>query len=156
MDPSAFVAELKSFKEFFDRSTACLTEEDASFAPVDGVMTVAQTVAHVAQTVDWFFEGAFLPGGFNMDFEKHAAGIAAVDSLAEAREWLERAFASAGKTVLAHSAEEWSEPLPPGPVIGGVPRFAIIGGVNDHTAHHRGALTVYSRLRGHEPAMPYM
>jgi hypothetical protein len=34
MDPKALASELKSFKVFFDRSTACLTEEDASFAPV--------------------------------------------------------------------------------------------------------------------------
>jgi uncharacterized damage-inducible protein DinB len=47
-------------------------------------------------------------------------------------------------------------PLPPGPVMGGMPRMAIVGAIQDHTAHHRGALTVYSRLCGHTPAMPYM
>jgi len=26
----------------------------------------------------------------------------------------------------------------------------------EHTAHHRGALTVYSRVLGKVPAMPYM
>lgn len=26
----------------------------------------------------------------------------------------------------------------------------------EHTAHHRGVLTVHSRLCGHTPAMPYM
>jgi hypothetical protein len=28
-------------------------------------------------------------------------------------------------------------------------------GSTDHTAHHRGALTVYSRLLGKVPKMPY-
>ena len=46
--------------------------------------------------------------------------------------------------------------LPEGPVMGGQPRFTIFGAITDHTTHHRGALTVYSRLRGHVPAMPYM
>jgi uncharacterized damage-inducible protein DinB len=39
--------------------------------------------------------------------------------------------------------------------MGGMPRESIIGGIVDHTAHHRGALSVYARLVGREPAMPY-
>lgn len=155
MDPRALAEQLRTFKSFFDRSAACLTEEDSSFAPVEGLMTASQMVAHVAQTVDWFLEGAFRPGGFDMDFEKLEARTAAVTSLTVAREWLDRSFEAAEKAILEHSAEEWSAPLPDGPVMGGAPRFAILGGINDHTAHHRGALAVYSRLRGHEPAMPY-
>jgi uncharacterized damage-inducible protein DinB len=156
MDPRALASELKSFKVFFDRSTACLTEEDSSFAPVEGLMTVAQTVAHVAQTVDWFIEGAFRAGGFDLDFEGQGAASAGVASLATAREWIGRSFATAEEVTLGHSAEEWAIPLPEGPVMGGAPRFVIFGGINDHTAHHRGVLAVYSRLRGHVPAMPYM
>jgi uncharacterized damage-inducible protein DinB len=156
MDPNALASELKSFKVFFDRSTACLTEEDATFAPVEGLMTAAQTVAHVAQTVDWFIDGAFRVEGFNMDFEGQGAAIDGIASLAAAREWLDRSFATAEEVILKHSAEEWAMPLPEGPVMGGAPRFVIFGGINDHTAHHRGVLAVYSRLRGHVPAMPYM
>ncbi len=37
-----------------------------------------------------------------------------------------------------------------------VPRFAIFSAITDHTAHHRGALTVYARLKGIVPPMPYM
>ncbi|NJL28826.1 MAG: hypothetical protein HC897_13505 [Thermoanaerobaculia bacterium] len=40
--------------------------------------------------------------------------------------------------------------------MGGKPRAAIIGAIVDHTAHHRGTLTVYSRLLGYVPPMPYM
>jgi uncharacterized damage-inducible protein DinB len=40
--------------------------------------------------------------------------------------------------------------------MGGLPKHAIWTAVLDHTAHHRGALTVYSRLLGKVPAMPYM
>ena len=47
-------------------------------------------------------------------------------------------------------------PLPPGPIMGGQPRLAIFGALTDHSAHHRGALTVYSRLLGKVPPMPYM
>ena len=41
-------------------------------------------------------------------------------------------------------------------IMGGAPRLAIFGAINDHTAHHRGALTVYARLNGIVPPMPYM
>ena len=40
--------------------------------------------------------------------------------------------------------------------MGGLPRSAIFGAITDHTAHHRGALTVYARLLGKTPPMPYM
>ena len=59
-------------------------------------------------------------------------------------------------SVEAHSDEEWSAPLLPGPIMGGMPRFVIFGAMTDHSAHHRGALTVYSRLLGKVPPMPYM
>ena len=51
--------------------------------------------------------------------------------------------------------EELRASLPPGPIMGGVPREAFVNGLADHTAHHRGALTVYSRLLGKVPDMPY-
>ena len=156
MNPDAIAAELKTFKTFFDRSTACLVEEDSAFAPVAGQKTVAQHVAHVAQTVDWFITGAFHPEGFEMDFERLEGETMKVESLSAAREWLGRAFAAAEKAASGHSAEEWARPMPQGPIMGGMPRFVILGGINDHTAHHRGALAVYARLRGRVPAMPYM
>jgi uncharacterized damage-inducible protein DinB len=46
--------------------------------------------------------------------------------------------------------------LPKDGVMGGAPRIAIVGAIADHTAHHRGALTVYARLLGVVPPMPYM
>jgi hypothetical protein len=39
--------------------------------------------------------------------------------------------------------------------MGGAPRASIIDGLTDHTAHHRGSLAVYARLRGKTPPMPY-
>ena len=156
MKQETLASQLKTFKVFFDRSISCLKEVDSTFAPVEGMKTVAQQVAHVAQTVDWFFEGVFRAEGFDMNFEKLEAGTAGFTSLASAREWLDRSFAAAEGVILEHSAEEWAQPLPAGPVMGGEPRSAVVGALNDHTAHHRGALAVYSRLRGHVPAMPYM
>jgi len=148
--------QLQSTYEFFERSTRSLTEEDSDFAPSEGVFTVAGQVAHVAQTIEWFVDGAFRPEGFPMDFEAMDAKVRNVRSLSEARAWLERAVETTKKAIDAHSEEEWHEPLPDGPVFGGMPRAMIFGGIVDHSAHHRGALTVYARLRGKVPPMPYM
>lgn len=156
MNSEMLVTDLRSTKDFWDRSTRCLTDEDASFAPVEGTWTVAQQVAHVAQTVDWFIEGAFRPEGFDTDWEKLGADVARVKSLAEARAWVDAAFGRAIEIIGARTPEELAQPLPADGIMGGAPRFSIVSAIGDHTAHHRGALTVYARLRGHVPAMPYM
>jgi uncharacterized damage-inducible protein DinB len=150
------LAELQFTHEFFNRSTRDLAEAHATFAPVEGMMTAAQQVAHVAQTIDWFIEGAFRPEGFDQNWEEHAKVVAGYTSLEEARAWFERSVASARATVASLSDADLMAPLPEGPIMGGAPRIAVFGAIADHTAHHRGALTVYARLNGVAPPMPYM
>lgn len=150
------VIEIDAAHEYFNRSTRNLTEAQAALTPAPGMMTAAQQVAHAAQTIDWFMEGTFRPHGFSLDFEEHARAVAAVTSLAEARAWFERAIAAARASIGAMSDEELLVPIADGPIMGGAPRFAMIGAITDHTAHHRGALTVYARLAGIVPPMPYM
>ena len=153
-DAACLAADLRMTRQFFNTSTACLTEADAGFSPVPGTWTVAQQVAHAAQSVEWFVEGAFRPEGFDTDWARHAAEVQKVQSLSEARAWLERAFDTAEKAFGSASAESLAQTLPPG-IMGGAPRWSVVSAIGDHTAHHRGALTVYSRLLGRVPAMPY-
>jgi uncharacterized damage-inducible protein DinB len=119
------------------------------------MMTAAQQVAHVAQTLDWFIQGASQPAGFDLDFAKHAAALAAVTSLSAAREMLAAAYANSIQFLRSHSPQDLAQPLPPGPVMGGQPISDIVWAMVEHTAHHRGALTVYSRELGKVPPMPY-
>ncbi|HNY39114.1 MAG TPA: DinB family protein [Bryobacteraceae bacterium] len=151
----AIPEQLKVTKEFFDRSTRALTEEDSNFKAYPDAFTVAQQVAHTAQTIDWFFEGAFRPECFDMDFEKATQEILAITSLTKAREMLDASFAKAIETAKSKTDAEWAACLPPNPIMGELPRFVIVGSLVDHTAHHRGALTVYTRLLGKIPPMPY-
>jgi uncharacterized damage-inducible protein DinB len=148
--------DLTAMKEYFDRSTRVLEESGSGFAPKGGMFTTSQLVAHVAQTVDWFIQGAFNEDGFDLEFERMDKEVREVVSLTAARGWLARAFAAAAKALQDHSEAEWAEPLPEGPIMGGLPRYAVLGALADHTAHHRGALTVYARLLGKVPPMPYM
>jgi len=157
MTPKTFAMELNVAKEFFDRSTRCLTEEHANYKPTDEMMTVAQQVAHVAQVVDWFIEGAFhRADGFDMNFAEHMKPVLAIESLAAARAWLDKSVKAAVLEIESKTMEELMAPLPDGPVMGGKPKLVILGAIEEHTAHHRGALSVYSRLNGLVPAMPYM
>lgn len=155
MHPMAIAEQLKVTKEFFDRSTRPLTEADSNFKAFPEAFTVAQQVAHTAQTIDWFFEGAFRPECFDMNFEKATQEILAVTSLATARKMLDDAFSKAIETAKSKSTEEWCACLPPNPIMGELPRYVIASSLVDHTAHHRGALTVYTRLLGRVPPMPY-
>jgi uncharacterized damage-inducible protein DinB len=150
-----FANQLLASQEFFERSTRVLDEADSGFRPREGMMTAAQQVAHTAQTLDWFIEGASRSEGFDLDFEKHARFLEGVTSLAAARQMLETAFAKAIEFLRSRNPEDLSQPLPPGPVMGGQPISDIVWSMVEHTAHHRGALTVYSRLLGKVPLMPY-
>lgn len=145
---------ISSFK-MFNKSTDGLSEEDSSFAPVEGMYTVAQQVAHVAQTIDWFVDGAF-GDAFDMDFEKHHQKVKKITSLEAARHWLEKSVEYALTVLEEKSEEELCSLLPAGPVLGGYPRYSIGGAIADHSAHHRGSLAVYSRLLGKVPSMPYV
>jgi len=141
--------------DIFNRSTRELTESDSGFAPKPGMYTVAQQVAHAAQTIEWFVDGTFSDTGFNLDFEAEDRKVRAVTSLTSARAWMDRAVGALLVAIDQHSDEEWLVPLAPGPIMGGEPRALVLGAINDHTAHHRGALTVYTRLLGKVPPMPY-
>jgi uncharacterized damage-inducible protein DinB len=150
-----FSKELLASQDFFARSTRVLEEADSNFRPQDGMMTAAQQVAHVAMTIDWFIQGASRPEGFDLDFEKAAKEMDKVTSLSAARAMLDASYKRAVEFVSSQTPEQMSAPLPPGPVMGGEPTGDIIWGIVEHTAHHRGALTMYSRLLGKVPPMPY-
>lgn len=55
----------------------------------------------------------------------------------------------------ATSEADLYAPIPDDRIMPGSPRIAVISGIVDHTAHHRGSLAVYARLLGKEPPMPY-
>jgi uncharacterized damage-inducible protein DinB len=156
MTPELALNTLKSTKEYFDRSTRCLEEKHSTFAPADGMYTAAQQIGHVAIVVDWFVKGASRPEGFDMNFEQHEIDVRKVKTIKEARAMLDQSFKAAEKFAKSLSAAEIAKPLPDGPIMAGMPRFAIFPAIDEHTAHHRGALTVYSRMLGLTPAMPYM
>ena len=149
------INELKTSQKFFETSTSCLSEEDSSFAPKNELYTVANHVAHAAQSIDWFMDGAYSEKGFDMDFEKHIREAKEVISYESAKARFNKSIDNAVKVIENGSEEDLQKPIVLGPIMGGLPRYTVIGAIAEHTAHHRGALSVYSRLIGKEPQMPY-
>ena len=90
-----------------------------------------------------------------MDFEGHLKEARAVTSLAEAIAWVDRAYGRAIEVIGSASDEDLRAPIGDPRIMEGQPRGAVVNGITDHTAHHRGALTVYARLLGKVPVMPY-
>lgn len=155
MTPEVLVTKLKMSKEYLDRSTRVLEEEDSGFAPDENAFTVAVQMAHIGITVDWIMEGAF-GKGFNMDFGSHEMRAEDFTSLAAARGICDRNYQAAIDLVSSKTAEELNALCSPNPVVGEQPKWSAIDVIVEHTAHHRGALSVYTRLLGKVPPMPYM
>jgi len=156
MPDHPYCESIRSMQKFFERTLSCFDEGDNTFSPKPEMFTVAHQVAHTAQTIEWFIEGAFSPTGFTTDFLKHEQDVRKITMLADAKAWFERACAHALKKIEATSMAELQKPIAPGPIFGGLPRVVIFEAMTDHTAHHRGALAVYARLIGKVPPMPYM
>jgi len=71
MMKEGLIEQLKSIRHFFLNSTKCLSEEDSNFKPQEKIYSVAQVIGHTADTVDWFFDGAFSEKGFDMNFDNY-------------------------------------------------------------------------------------
>ncbi len=150
------IGELQTARQFFLNSISCLQEEDSAYAPQAGMYTVAQQVMHTAQSIEWFIDGAFGSSGFDMNFERHIAEAKQCESLDQAIKRFNEAIANAIQTLQNASDADLTTPFPSdSPIMAGIPKMAAISGISDHTAHHRGVLTVYSRLLGKIPQMPY-
>lgn len=145
---------LQAVQAYFEKTVSCFEEADGDFAPRDGLFSVAQHIAHAAQTIEWFFEGAFRPQGFSMEFEELETDVRAVANLEDAKAWWKTALQEAHAAIEGSAPASWDESIR-GKLMAGMPRRAILNGIADHTAHHRGALSVYARLLDRVPPMPY-
>ncbi len=150
------IGRLEMIRKYFDTATSTLEEGDSGFAPAPGAYTVAQQVNHVARTIDWFREGAFGADGLDSDFAAADAETRRAVSLTAERENLARAWSEIIAALRERGAEVFAGNFPADdPIMPGAPKSVIIGGIFDHTAHHRGSLAVYARLLGKPAPMPY-
>ena len=149
------IKELEIQKTFLLNTIDCLSQEDSGYRPDEKMYTVAQHIGHAAETIDWFMDGAFSENGFDMNFDNYEERMKEkYNSFDESVKLLNEATARGIETIKNASDAELMEPIT-GEIMTGAPKLAVVGGITDHTAHHRGALAVYARLLGREPMMPY-
>ena len=148
------IEQLKTQEKFFLNTINCLEEKDSSFKPNEEMYTVAQHVGHAAETVAWFFEGAFGEKGFDMNFENYTERMKKYTSLNACVKDLKDAVEKAIELINNVPETELTAPIT-GQIMTGAPKMAAVNAIVDHTAHHRGALAVYARLLGKKPQMPY-
>ena len=153
-DSARLVEQLETARKLFRTTTSVFDEADAGFAPQQDLYTVAGHIAHAADAIEWFVEGAF-GDGWDLDFGASIARARAVATVGEAREWLDRAFTRAIGAVAGLTDEELAQPIADPTIMGNAPKQAVVHALIDHTAHHRGALAVYARLAGKAPPMLY-
>ena len=155
MAANSYAAPIMQALQFLSRTCSVFREDDSQYAPTPGQFTVAQHIAHVAQTIDWFMAGGFRDEGFDLDFAAHQIQVREVDSLEAAFAWLAKSVDAAAAALETKTQAEMMAPIAEGPVMGGEPRAAVIAAIAEHTAHHRGSLAVYGRMLGYAPPMPY-
>lgn len=155
MDKKFWIQELQSAEKFFWTATGWIEESHKDFKPAEESLTVLQQIGHVGQSVDWFLEGAFSDSGFDTNFDTHWGKVNECSSLEEAKTWVSNSFREVIQLLERRDVLEWTFAIAEGPIMGGAPRYAILPGIIDHTAHHRGSLSVYARMLGIEPSMPY-
>lgn len=149
------IKELEMQEKFLLNTINCLSEEDSGYKPNDKMYTVAQHIGHAAETIDWFMEGAFGENGFDMNFDNYEEKMKEkYNSFDNSVKLLKEATVRGIETLKNASDAELMAPIT-GEIMKGAPKLAVIGGITDHSAHHRGALSVYARLLGREPMMPY-
>lgn len=151
------IISLNTAEKFFKKTIEVLSAENALFRPSDELYTVAAHIDHVADSVTWFIDGAFRrTDGFDLNFEQMIAESAAKTDFDAALTKLTAAFRDARIMVETCDEADLHTPMPKGPIMGGAPKLAVVNGIVDHTAHHRGSLAVYCRLLGKVPPMPYL
>ena len=151
------IKELEATETFFLKTIETLTAADALYRPDPEMYTVTAHLDHVADSITWFMDGAFKHAdGFAMNFEEMIVESHKKKDFDAAKQKVISAFADARAVIAKQSEADLFTPLPDGPIMGGAPKLAVISGITDHTAHHRGCLAVYTRLLGKVPAMPYV
>lgn len=155
MERNSAVEMLHQQREFFLRSTSVFDEADSNFRPTTEQRTVAQMMRHTWRSVKWFTDAVFTDIGFSMDFEGDERETQQAVSVEEERKLLDQEYDRAIEFWGALSEEQVAEPIPDNPLFGPVPKLTLVFACHDHTAHHRGALTVYARALGKVPHEPY-
>ncbi|MCC6546886.1 DinB family protein [Candidatus Sumerlaeota bacterium] len=145
---------MRKDRHFLQNILKDFKEEHANFR-VTGMWTTAQQIRHVGRVVWWFWKGAF-EGEWDMDFAREEAEISKPVTLAAAIRELDENYNELIMFLETASDATLGEVMANNPIFpAGTKKFIALAAITDHTAHHRGILSVYLRLNGIKPTMAY-
>ncbi len=154
MDGNEAASAVERERHFLNNILKDFKPEHADFKPAEGMWTVGQQIKHVATTIEWFKDGVF-GMGFDMDFTTYQEEMKKPVTLDQAMTQLNIVYDDWIAMLRNLSEEELSEPMKDNPIYGNAPKYAVLPSAAEHTAHHRGVLSVYLRLLGITPTMVY-
>lgn len=154
MDGKEVVKLIKTERHYLQNILKDFRPEHGDFKPSEEMRTVGQQIKHIALTTKFYYETVF-GSGFTMSFEDYKAEMKKPISLEKALKDLDECYNKAESLVGNKTAAELNAPLPDNPMLGEGTLESVIIRNTDHTAHHRGALTVYLRLLGIKPQIIY-
>ncbi len=180
-----YVRKIYDQHEYFHRVVDIFDESESAFRPSKDLLSVAGQILHVSMLIEYFLSGMFgsyeglTPlsdselGFMDMSWTKIAdekdlhqvldparwsRPFMASTSVIEALKLFDDVTDKAAELIGAMSLQDFATAQPPINPVLPPEKFQypdILEVMNDHTAHHRGALVVYAHLLEKDPKMPY-
>lgn len=180
-----YIKKIYAQHEYFHRVVDIFNESESNFRPSKDLLSVAGQILHVSILIEYFLSGmfgkyeGFTPlsecelGFIDMSWTKIAdekylhlvldaarwpQAFIASTSVIEALKLFDDVMAKTVEFIETMSLQDFISAKPPINPVFPPEKFQypdILEIMNDHTAHHRGALVVYAHLLEKDPKMPY-
>jgi uncharacterized damage-inducible protein DinB len=138
-----FAAKWESSRQFTLETVDKMPDDLLDYKPHPTAMSFKEQITHVAAAIAGLSKG-FMLGG-DMDFDPQAKP----QTKAELNQFIDQCYAYGKKTFSSLSEAQLSEEIDS--FAGKVTRRQMLGLIDDHATHHRGAAVSYIRANGIEP-----
>ncbi|MCP4727525.1 MAG: DinB family protein [bacterium] len=155
MDGKTAVEIITKERKFLNNILKDLKPEHGDFKPADEMLTASQQIKHIALTGKWFYSKALGTGFEFASFDAYLEEMQKPLTLQEALDLLNETYEESVRAFGNMTEKEFDEIVKDDPMLGTFKKSDMIFYNNEHTAHHRGALSVYLRLLGITPTMIY-
>lgn len=138
-----FLAKWENGKQFTLEVIDKMPDNLLDFKPHETAMSFKEQVTHIGGSIAGLSKG-FLLGG-DMDFDPQAKP----QTKAEIKKFVEQCYDYGKKTISSLTDAQLNEEIDS--FAGKITRRQMVGMVDDHATHHRGAAVSYIRSNGIEP-----